>query len=44
MMLAVKSKEIAELREDCQRRDTALDDITAATPATRIASDEITKF
>jgi len=44
MMLAVKSKEIAELREDCQRRDTALDDITVATPATRIASDEITKF
>ncbi|KAH8963828.1 hypothetical protein BDL97_04G032200 [Sphagnum fallax] len=40
MMLAMKSKEIAELREDCQRRDTALDDITAAARATRTASDE----
>lgn len=44
MMLAVKSKEIAELREDYQRRDTALDDITAAARATRTASDEITEF
>ncbi len=44
MMLAVKSKEIAELREDCQRRDTALDDITAAARATRTASDEVTEF
>ncbi|CAM6041134.1 unnamed protein product [Sphagnum compactum] len=40
VMLAVKSKEITELREDCQRRDTALDDITAAARATRAASDE----
>jgi len=30
MMFAVKSKEIAKLREDCQRWDTALDDITTA--------------
>ncbi len=44
MMLAVKSKEIVELREDCQRQDTALDDITAATRATRTTSDEVTKF
>jgi hypothetical protein len=42
MMLAVKSKEITELREDCQRRDTALDDITAAALATRTATDEVT--
>jgi hypothetical protein len=42
MMLVVKSKEIAELREDCQRRDTTLDDITAAAPATRTANDEVT--
>jgi len=40
VMLAVKSKEITELREDCQRRDAALDDITAAARATRAASDE----
>jgi hypothetical protein len=44
MMLAMKSKEIAKLREDCQRRDTALDDIIAATPATRTASDEVIEF
>jgi hypothetical protein len=42
VMLAVKSKEITELREDCQRRDAALDDITAAARATRAASDEVT--
>jgi hypothetical protein len=30
MMFVVKSKEIVELKEDCQRRDTALDDITVA--------------
>jgi hypothetical protein len=41
MMLAVKSKEIAELREDCQRRDTALDDITVAARTTRTTSDEV---
>lgn len=41
-MLAVKKKEITELREDCQRRDAALDDITAAARATRAASDEVT--
>jgi uncharacterized coiled-coil DUF342 family protein len=44
MMLAMKLKEIAELREDCQRRDTALDDITTVARATRTASDEVTKF
>jgi hypothetical protein len=44
MMLAMKSKQIIELREDCQRRDIAPDDITATTPATRTASDEVTKF
>jgi len=42
VMLAVKKKEITELREDCQRRDAALDDITAAARATRAASDEVT--
>jgi hypothetical protein len=40
-MFQVKSKEIAELREDCQRRDAALDDITAAAQATREASDQV---
>jgi hypothetical protein len=44
MMLAMKLKEIAELKEDCQRRDTALDDITVIAPTTRTASDEVTKF
>jgi hypothetical protein len=44
MMLAMKSKEITKLREDCQRRDTTLDDITAAAGATRTASDEVIEF
>jgi hypothetical protein len=44
MMLVVKSKEIAELREDYQRRDTALDDIIVVARATRTASDEVIEF
>jgi hypothetical protein len=44
MMFIVKSKEIVELNEDCQRRDTTLDDITAIARATRIANDEVTEF
>lgn len=41
-MFLVKSKEIAELKKDCERRDVALDDITAAAQATREASDQVT--
>lgn len=40
-MFLVKSKEIAELKKDCERRDIALDDITAAAQATREASDQV---
>ncbi|XP_024357126.1 uncharacterized protein [Physcomitrium patens] len=39
-MFLAKSKEIAELKRDCQRRDMALDGITAAAQATREASDQ----
>lgn len=41
-MFLAKSKEIAELKRDCQRRDMALDGITAAAQATREASDQVT--
>ena len=41
VMFLVKSKEIAELKKECQRRDVALDDITTAAQATREASDQV---
>lgn len=40
-MFLVKSKEIAELRKECRRRDMALDDITAAAQATRETNDQV---
>lgn len=40
-MYLVKSKEIDELKKDCQMRDAALDGITAAAQATREASDQV---
>lgn len=43
-MFQVKSTEIAELKNDCQRRDMVLDDITAAAQATREASDQVRHF
>jgi hypothetical protein len=40
-MFLVKSREIADLKKECQRRDVALDDITSAAQATREASDQV---